>query len=140
MRECFLLLEEMQKAISQDSLLERPKDGLLSENVSNVLPIIFACKFYGITPIITPTETTTSAVPLSSVFDSYASISLRCALVLVEKLGLQENPKEVLSRTFSLMNVLVARLKSPMKVMWKPKEWLSSILACFNSEVSVCCY
>jgi hypothetical protein len=140
MRECFSLLEEMQKAISQDSLLERPKDGLPSGNISDVRPISFACKFYGITPIITPTETITSTVPLSSVFDSYASISLRCAQVLVEKSGHPENPKEVLSRTFSLMNVLIARLKSPMKVVWKPKEWLSSILVCFSSDVSVYCY
>ena len=141
MKECLLLLDEMQKAISQESLLERPKDGLPSDDISDVRPITFACKFYGITPIITPTETTTSAVPLSSVFGSYAFISLRCVEVLVERPGLPENPKEVLARTFSLMNGSVARLKSPIKVVWKPKEWLSSILACFSSDVSVCvCY
>ena len=137
MRECFILFDEMQKTVSHDALLERPKDGLPADGTSDIRPYLFACKFYGIAPKITPTQTSPSPAPFSSVFDSYASISLRCARVLAEKSESTDNLKEALSRTFSLMNDLTTRLKSPMKVTWKPKEWLSFILACFSSDVSV---
>ncbi len=38
MRECFILFDEMQKTVSHDALLERPKDGLPADGTSDIRP------------------------------------------------------------------------------------------------------
>ena len=52
-------------------------------------------KFHG----ITPNTNIAFSCPLSSVFDSYASISLWCAQVLAEAQARPDNLEEVLSQT-----------------------------------------
>ncbi|KAK2464744.1 hypothetical protein APHAL10511_003162 [Amanita phalloides] len=133
LRECLVLLEEMQKLIPHSALLGRPQVDK-SFDATSIRCYLFACKFYGITPIIMPAGLTSSIIPLSSMFDSLSTISLECARILAEKAECPEALKEVLSRTLSIMNSLAAKLESPIPVAWKPREWLSSLLTCFGSD------
>ncbi|KIL71408.1 hypothetical protein M378DRAFT_188883 [Amanita muscaria Koide BX008] len=139
MKESLLLLEEIQSLVPYSALLRRPKrtfdDQSTNESESAILrPYLFSCKFYGITPTVTLENAALSLVPLSSIFNNFFSISLQCA-ELASKAN-TEDLKEVLSRTMSLLNNLVAKLDSPLDVAWNPSHWLSSLLISFSEETS----
>ncbi|KAF8640453.1 hypothetical protein AX17_000117 [Amanita inopinata Kibby_2008] len=136
-KECFVLLEEMQRQTSPSALLRRPE--LLNNHESSVSttfrPYLFACKFYGITPATNPTDVLPSATPLSSAFDNLTSISLQCSQKLISGTDTPELLRQVFVRTLSLIKSLTARLDSPITVSWKPNDWLSSTLASFSATI-----
>ena len=139
MKECLILLEEMQTSVPHAALLGWPKlphGGKSSEDITNLRSYHFACIFYDIMPVATAPEDA-PIIPFSSIFNNFTSISLRCAQKLVVKPESPEVLREVLSRTLSLMDNLTTRLDSPIAVTWEPQEWLSSVLSSFGSDVSV---
>ncbi|KAF8633541.1 hypothetical protein AX15_001344 [Amanita polypyramis BW_CC] len=137
MKECFILLDELQKLVPHAALLGRPKlphGNRSSQDTASIRSYHFTCEFYDIRPVATTTDAALSIIPFSSIFNNFTSISLRCAQKLVEKATSPEILREVLSRTLSLVNSLVARPDSPISVTWEPQEWLSSILSSFGSD------
>lgn len=104
-------------------------------------PYLFACSFYGITPIASvPTLPGTSfdAVPFVAAFQNFAALSVKCAHSLMGASGSGAAPlREVFSQTLLILDRLIGRLGSPIHVAWDPEEWLSVVLRSVEHEVRV---
>jgi hypothetical protein len=117
--------------------MQRP--GLTGANEANRTtqrPYLFACSFYGITPIATPTKSATSfAVPFASVFENLASLSRICAEVLIRGSSNILTLREVYSHSLLLIDRLVGRLGTSVEIAWEPSRWLQLVLRALEHEV-----
>lgn len=135
-RECLLLQEEMLRQIPHSSLMQRPElTGAIEANRTAQRPYLFACSFYGITPIATPTKSTASfTIPFTSVFENLTSISRISAEVLIRGSPDIVTLREVYSYSLLLIDRLVGRLGTSVEIVWRPSTWLQLVLHALEHE------
>jgi len=136
-RECLLLQEEMLRQIPHSSLMQRPElTGAIEAQRTTQRPYLFACSFYGITPIATPTTPAASfAVPFASIFENLAALSRTCSEALIQSSSNLVTLREVYSLSLLLIDRLVGRLGTSVEIAWKPSRWLQLILHVLEHEV-----
>ncbi|KAJ3723564.1 Dopey, N-terminal-domain-containing protein [Lentinula guzmanii] len=131
------LLEVLLRQIPHISLLSRPEvntDLLTASDTER--PYVFACTFYDIKPLLNASPPSgTYTVPFSSAFESLVSLSIVFGQTLTKakETGLTDSTqlREILSSSLTLIDRLVGRLTSPIKLVWEPKRWLSVVLDSF---------
>ncbi|KAJ3739812.1 Dopey, N-terminal-domain-containing protein [Lentinula detonsa] len=128
------LLEVLLRQIPHISLLSRPEVNTDIQTASDTeRPYVFACTFYDIKPLLNASPPSgTYTVPFSSAFESLVSLSIVFGQTLTKAkgTGLTDSTqlREILSSSLTLIDRLVGRLTSPIKLVWEPKRWLSVVL------------
>ncbi|RDB28675.1 Protein dopey [Hypsizygus marmoreus] len=135
-RETLLLEEEMLRNILHSSLMQRPDlSGPMEDKRTTQRPYLFACSFYGITPIeLPPGQHFSFAIPFVSAFENLASFSLKCAQSLIKGSDNVVVLREVYSQSLLLIDRLVGRLGTSVQVAWNPSEWMQVVLRGLDHE------
>lgn len=128
----------MLRQIPHSSLMQRPElAGAVEAKCTTQRPYLFACSFYGITPIAIPTDSATYfAVPFASVFENLTSLSHICAEILIQGSSNISTLREVYALSLLLIDRLVGRLGTSVEIAWKPARWLHLVLNVLEHEVS----
>lgn len=136
-RECLLLQEEMLRHIPHSSLMQRPElTGSIEVKRTTQRPYLFACSFYGITPVAAYAAPDGSfAIPFTSAFENLIELSLNCANSLIQGSENVVVLREVFSQSLLLIDRLVGRLGTSVKVEWNPATWLYMLLRTIDHEV-----
>jgi hypothetical protein len=137
MQESLLLLETMLSQIPHIALLQRPElTSEMQEAITTQRPYIFACSFYKIQPILEASSPSGSfTVPFGSVFEGLARLSMVFAQSLCTTKDSISLQRQNFSRCLSLIEKLISRLDSTMRLAWDPKTWLSHVLESLKQEV-----
>lgn len=102
-------------------------------------PFLFACNFYGLTPVVIPPTSETPdgsfTIPFVSAFESLASLSQNCAQSLVKGSENVDVLREVFAESLLLIDRLAGRLGAPVKVAWDTSRWLQAVLRALEHEV-----
>ena len=136
-RECFILLEEVLKHVPHTGLMQRPElAGDADAARSSQPPYLFACTFYDMQPDQgVPSTSGSFAVPFATTFENLISIITQCSNSLMKSQDDTLVLREVLSRSLTLIERLIARLATPTNVSWDPSQWLKDLLQTFELEV-----
>jgi hypothetical protein len=127
----------MLRQIPHSSLMQQPELTGSKVECSTMRPYLFACSFYGITPITTPIKSPPSfAVPFASVFENLVSLSGICAEVLIQNSSNLVTLREVYSHSLLLIDRLVGRLGTSVQTSWEPTGWLRAVLHAVEHEVT----
>jgi hypothetical protein len=137
-RECLLLQEEMLRHIPHSSLMQRPElTGSIEVKRTTQRPYLFACSFYGIIPAAAHSAPDGSfAIPFASAFGNLIDLSLNFANSLIQGSENVVVLREVFSQSLLLIDRLVGRLGTSVKVDWNPATWLYMLLRALDHEVS----
>ncbi|KAJ4470942.1 Dopey, N-terminal-domain-containing protein [Lentinula aciculospora] len=134
MKASLSLLEVLLRQTPHISLLSRPEVNPDIQKASETeRSYVFACTFYDIKPLLNASPPSgTYTVPLGSAFESLTSLSMVFGQTLTKAKGTGDGHlaqlREVFSLSMTLIDHLVGRLSSSIRLVWEPKRWISVVL------------
>ncbi|KAJ3809392.1 Dopey, N-terminal-domain-containing protein [Lentinula aff. lateritia] len=142
MKASLILLEAILFHIPHITLLSRPEVKSDLQTASDTeRPYIFACIFYDIKPLFdAPVPSGTYTVPFCSAFESFITLSMVFGQTLTKATGTGTADfaqlREIFSSSLTLIDHLVSRLSSSIKLIWEPKRWLSVVLDSLHEKTN----